>query len=114
MLSPQNGTRNWAEILENGRHGTVSPPQGVTPATPGAPHWLRGACPWLAVVVPLFVALTGLAPASQWRNDVAIVRTLGFVPIGAEGVVSAVLAQCASLLPLGGRVLRAALPAALA
>jgi len=65
-------------------------------------------------VVPLFVALTGLAPASQWRNDVAIVRTLGFVPIGAEGVISAVLAQCASLLPLGGRVLRAALPAALA
>ena len=113
-VAPQNGARKWAEILENGRHAAVSPPAGVTPAAPGTPHWLRGACGWLAFVVPLFVALTGLAPASQWRNDVAIVRTLGFVPIGAEGVISAVLAQCAALLPLGGRVLRAALPAALA
>ncbi|HEY6724800.1 MAG TPA: hypothetical protein VI197_12255 [Polyangiaceae bacterium] len=91
----------------------MSPPASVTLGGPGAPHWLRGTCRWLAVVVPLFVAIAGLSPASQWRNDVAIVRSLGFVPIGAEGVLSAVLAQVSSLLPLGGRVLRAALPSAL-
>lgn len=91
----------------------MSPPPSVTLGGPETPHWLRGACRWLAVVVPLFVALAGLSPASQWRDDVAIVRSLGFVPIGAEGVLSAVLAQVSALLPIGGRVLRAALPSAL-
>lgn len=90
----------------------MSTPTSVPWGGPGAPHWLRGACRWLAVVVPLFVALASLSSTSQWRNDVAIVRGLGFVPIGAEGVLSAVLAQVSSLLPLGGRVLRAALPSA--
>lgn len=92
----------------------MSSPPSVTLGAPGASHWLRGVCRWLAVVVPLFVALAGLSPASHWRDDVAIVRSLGFIPIGAEGVLSGALAQVGSLLPIGGRVLRAALPSALA
>lgn len=77
-------------------------------------HWLRGPCAWLASAVPLLLTLSWLAPTSQWRNDLGLVRGLGFIPIGGEGLISAVLAQGASLLPVGGRVLRAAIPGALA
>lgn len=77
-------------------------------------HWLRGPCAWLASAVPLLLTLSWLAPASQWRDDLGLVRGLGFIPIGGEGLLSAVLVQGASLLPVGSRVLRAAIPGALA
>ncbi len=91
---------------------TVSPTDGK--AARVLAHWLRGPGAWLAFAIPLFSTLGRLAPTSQWRDDVAIVRGLGFLPIGGEGVPSIVLAQAASLLPVGGRVLRAGLPSAVA
>lgn len=55
-----------------------------------------------------------MGSGAQWRDDMAIVRGLGLVPVGAEGAVSSVLMQLSSLLPLAGRHLRAALVSALA
>lgn len=62
----------------------------------------------LALVVPLLVALLAASPTSDFRDDVAAVRSLGLIPIGTEGWISTVLAQLATLLPIGGRWLRAA------
>ncbi len=62
----------------------------------------------LALVVPLLVALLAAAPTSDFRDDIAAVRSLGLIPIGSEGWISTVLAQLGTLLPLGGRWLRAA------
>lgn len=64
--------------------------------------------------MPLFVALLRAGTTSQWRDDLAVVRGLGFAPVGTEGMLSAVLTQLFSLLPLGGRVLRASLVSACA
>ncbi|MBK7578700.1 MAG: hypothetical protein IPI67_00720 [Myxococcales bacterium] len=75
-------------------------------------HWLYPLLGWLSFAVPLFVTLSRVSAFTQWRDDLPIVRALGLVPIGGEGTLSSVLMQAASLLPLGGRVLRAALPSA--
>jgi hypothetical protein len=92
----------------------VTTSESLGPTKRALAHWLGGPSAALAWMVPLLVTLDRLAPTSQWRDDVAIVRGLGFLPIGGEGVVSSVLAQCAALLPIGGRLLRAAMPSALA
>lgn len=63
--------------------------------------------------MPLAVTALRVGIAPQWRDDVAVVESLGFVPLGGEGAPSALLAQLAALLPLGGRVLRAGLVGAL-
>jgi len=63
--------------------------------------------------VPLAITLLRLSPSTQWRDDLSVVRGLGMVPVGAEGVVSSVLMQLGALLPLGGRLLRAALVSAI-
>jgi hypothetical protein len=49
-----------------------------------------------------------------WQEDLAIVRDLGFVPIGSEGVLSTVLSQLGALAPVGGRLFRASLIGVLA
>jgi hypothetical protein len=63
--------------------------------------------------VPLSVTLLRLTPATQWRDDLAICRGLGLVPVGGEGVVSTVFMQIASLAPIGGRFARASVGSAL-
>jgi hypothetical protein len=70
-------------------------------------------CAGLSLVVPLLVTTLRVSAAPQWRDDVAIVQSLGFVPIGGEGAPSALLSQSLALLPLGGRVLRAGLVGAI-
>jgi len=70
-------------------------------------------CAWLALVVPLGMTVLRVGVAAQWRDDLALVRSLGLVPIGGEGVLSTVLTQLFGLVPLGGRVMRAALVGAL-
>jgi hypothetical protein len=60
------------------------------------------------VAVPLLLTLWRSSPSPQWRDDVAVVRGLGFVPVGAEGIPSSLLTEVAALLPLGGRLMRAA------
>ncbi len=69
-------------------------------------------CGAAAFFVPLVMTLLRAAPAPLWRDDLAAVRGLGFVPVGAEGVVSSTFMQLAALMPLGGRLLRAAVVSA--
>jgi len=76
-------------------------------------HWLDATCAWLALAIPLGLTLLRASPSPQWRDDLAVVRGLGLVPVGGEGTLSSVLMQLASLLPIGGRLLRASLVSAL-
>ncbi|HEU4578479.1 MAG TPA: hypothetical protein VFS67_09500 [Polyangiaceae bacterium] len=69
--------------------------------------WLDGPCAWLAWVLPLGFGVWSAGGAPRWQDDLAIVRGLGLVPAGSEGVVSSVLSQLFSLLPVGSRALRA-------
>lgn len=91
----------------------------MTPSPSHAPpllrperHWLYGLTAWLALGVPLVLTFNRVSAFTQWRDDLPIVRALGLVPIGGEGTLSAILIQLSSFLPIGGRVLRAALPSA--
>src|SRR5262245_59734513 len=68
---------------------------------------LDGACKKLAFAVPLVVTMLRTSPTGQWRDDLPVVRALGLVPSGTEGVVSTALTQLLALLPIGGRLLRA-------
>jgi len=74
---------------------------------------LGAVCALLSLAVPLVITALRVTPSPEWRDDLAIVRSLGFVPVGGEGVPSALLAELAALLPVGGRVLRAGLVGAL-
>jgi hypothetical protein len=83
-----------------------------------APPGARGAvldavCAALALAVPLAVTALRVGPSPQWRDDLAVVQGLGFVPVGGEGCPAALLAELLALLPVGGRVLRAGLVGAL-
>src|SRR5437870_2931411 len=64
-----------------------------------------GLCAFLALSIPLAVTALRVGISPQWRDDVAVVGSLGFVPIGGEGAPAALLAQLAALLPIGGRIL---------
>lgn len=58
-------------------------------------------------MVPLIVTAFRASSAPLWRDDLPIVRALGLLPAGTEGRVTTVFVQLLSLLPLGGRWLRA-------
>lgn len=61
----------------------------------------------LAFAVPLVVTMLRTSPTGQWRDDLPVVRALGLVPSGTEGLISTALTQLLALLPIGGRLLRA-------
>ena len=58
-------------------------------------------------MIPLIVTVFRASSSPVWRDDLPIVRALGLLPAGTEGRVTTVLVQLLSLLPLGGRWLRA-------
>jgi len=64
-------------------------------------------CGQAAFVIPLIVTAFRASSAPLWRDDLPIVRALGLLPAGTEGRVTTVFVQLLSLLPLGGRWLRA-------
>lgn len=64
-------------------------------------------CRKLAFAAPLVVTMLRTSPTGQWRDDLPVVRALGLVPSGAEGMLSTALTQALALLPVGGRLLRA-------
>ena len=64
-------------------------------------------CGHAAFVIPLMVTAFRASSAPLWRDDLPIVRALGLVPAGTEGRVTTVLVELCSLLPIGGRWLRA-------
>ena len=93
------------------------PPAGASARAPGpAPrerHWLDAVFARAAFAVPLLVTAFRASSAPVWRDDLPVVRALGLVPAGTEGRVTTVLVEWFSLLPLGGRWLRASWAGAL-
>jgi hypothetical protein len=63
---------------------------------------------FLSFSVPLVVTLLRSTASSDWRDDVPAVTGLGVLPLGTEGWLGLIGAQVASLVPVGGRWLRAA------
>ncbi|HXK19156.1 MAG TPA: hypothetical protein VNG33_15190, partial [Polyangiaceae bacterium] len=68
---------------------------------------VEAGCRKLAFAVPLVVTMLRTSPTGQWRDDLPVVRALGLVPSGSEGLFSTALTQVLTLLPVGGRLLRA-------
>ena len=58
-------------------------------------------------MIPLAVTVFRASASPVWRDDLPVARALGLLPAGTEGRVTTVLVQLASLLPIGGRWLRA-------
>ena len=58
-------------------------------------------------MIPLIVTAFRTTSSPVWRDDLPIVRALGLLPAGTEGRVTTVFVQLLSLLPIGGRWLRA-------
>jgi hypothetical protein len=87
----------------------------VRPREPGrAPLPVAALCGWVSLLVPLVVATNAIGGWPDWQTDLAVVRNLGLTPIGWEGGLSTLLSQLSTLLPLGGRLLRAEWVSALA
>lgn len=99
---------------EEGREPEPLSELRVEPLTPPGGEWLNPVCAWFSLALPLGLALLRSSAGAQWRGDMALVRSVGMVPIGLEGALSSVLAQLMSLLPIGGRHLRVALVSAVA
>ena len=97
---------------EEGREPEPLSELRVEPLTPPGGEWLNPVCAWFSLALPLGLALLRSSAGAQWRGDMALVRSVGMVPIGLEGALSSVLAQLMSLLPIGGRHLRVALVSA--
>jgi len=72
-----------------------------------ARHWFDAVFGQAAFVIPLIVTAFRAGSAPVWRDDLPVARALGLLPAGTEGRVTTVLVQLLSLLPLGGRWLRA-------
>jgi hypothetical protein len=70
-------------------------------------HWLDAWFAQAAFLIPLLVTAFRAGASPLWRDDLPIARALGLVPAGTEGRVTTVFVQLLSLLPLGGRWLRA-------
>jgi hypothetical protein len=79
-----------------------------------APPWALRLGIVLAFAVPALLGVWHANAVPHWDDDVAVVRALGGVQVGAEGLVSAALASLSTLLPVGSRLVRAALVSALA
>lgn len=77
-----------------------------------APGWAEKVVATLVFSAPVLLALGHLSLEPRWDEDVAVVRALGG-QIGAEGIVSSALSTRFALLPVGSRLMRAALPSAL-
>jgi hypothetical protein len=90
---------------------SIPDPEGASrsPAASAA-----GPCGWLAWALPLASSVSSIHGQVSWADDVAIVRDLGLWPVGTEGAISTLLAQCAAMLPLGGLSFRLSLVGALA
>jgi hypothetical protein len=65
------------------------------------------ACAASSFGVPLFVVASRLCTSGHSFDDLQLVRGLGMVPVGGQGVISSLLARLAALLPIGGQPERA-------
>lgn len=88
---------------------TVNPSLVPQLCPPRAPSRLDGPCAWAAWLLPLILGIWSANGHAGWLDDLAVLRDLGGVPVGSEGVLSTVSTQLITLLPVGGQSLRASL-----
>jgi hypothetical protein len=67
----------------------------------------------LSFAAPFAVALLHAGTASIWRDDLVVLRGVGWVGLGQSGCLSALLAQASLLVPLGSAHFRLAFAAAI-
>jgi hypothetical protein len=84
----------------------VTGPASIAPPARASAFW-EATSQKLAFAVPLVVTMLRTSPTGQWRDDLPVVRALGLVPSGTEGILSMALTQLLALMPIGGRLLRA-------
>lgn len=65
------------------------------------------ACAACSFGVPLLVVASRLCTGGRSFDDLQLVRGLGMVPVGGQGVISSLLVRLAALLPIGGQPERA-------
>ncbi|HKO47876.1 MAG TPA: hypothetical protein VJV79_09140 [Polyangiaceae bacterium] len=82
-------------------------------SAPPPRHWLDVVFAQAAFAIPLMVTAFRGSAVPVWRDDLPIVRALGLLPAGTEGRVTTVFVELLSLLPIGGRWLRASWAGAL-
>lgn len=75
---------------------------------------LERSIPKAAFLFPAVAALLGASTEQDWAQDLSVLRSLGGVPVGLEGLVSAAAGAALSLLPLGSPLTRIASANALA
>jgi hypothetical protein len=80
----------------------------------GPPAWINPACAASAFLIPFWIAVAHTGSTPHWRDDLPVIRGLGWAATGWDGAVSTVLIQIAVLLPIGSVTFRAALVAAMA
>jgi hypothetical protein len=68
---------------------------------------------WVAFALPLAVAIGRMTGEGHWSDDLAAVRALNLMQVGAEGLVSSALASAWAMLPVGDRLFRLGLSSAL-
>jgi hypothetical protein len=99
----------WASSAVRGTSGTMS----VAPQSDHQATTVEKVCSWLAFVIPWLVAMGRMGAGSQSLNDPSLIRGVGLVAMGGEGLVSALLAQFVLLLPFGGSAVRMAIVSAI-
>jgi hypothetical protein len=80
----------------------------LTELGPSQRSGLEVVAAWAAWTLPVVLGIGPVPAGARWTSDLESLRDVGFIPIGSEGALSSLLCQLAALLPVGGRMLRAA------
>jgi hypothetical protein len=90
------------------------PGQELGSWVPASRDALDACCGLLSWALPLAVGLWSLSGEAGFRDDLGVVRDLGFARVDSQGVISTLLTRPLAWLPLGGGALRASLLGVLA
>lgn len=60
-------------------------------------------------MLPLILGIWTATSDSAWAGDLSVLRDLGGLPVGSEGLLSTLATQLVTSVPVGGRLLRAGL-----
>jgi hypothetical protein len=102
-------TEIWADPRVSWHLTAVNPSLVPHLRAARAPSRLDGPCAWAAWLLPLVLGVWTASGDAGWADDLAVLRDLGGVPVGSEGVLSTVSSQLIRLMPVGGQLLRASL-----
>lgn len=96
--------REWRGNPRGALQLPVSNPPSIPGGTPSAP--VEMLCRAASALGPVVVALARLQGQARWGDELAIIRGLGLMQVGGEGVVSSALASGLAAVPIGSTVFR--------